>query len=42
MPILVKEHTWSQTSRTVSLAVPLRGANASKVDIFQTSRYVKV
>lgn len=42
MAILVKDHTWSQSHGSISLSVPLKGVPSSKVDIFQTSRYVKL
>lgn len=42
MPILVKDYTWRETERDVSITLPLKGVKSSKADIFSTNRYIKV
>ncbi|XP_061533347.1 dynein assembly factor 4, axonemal [Phycodurus eques] len=40
MPLLVTDHTWTQTLSTVFISVPLKGAK--KVDIVSSDEYLKV
>ncbi|XP_069384065.1 dynein axonemal assembly factor 4 isoform X2 [Paralichthys olivaceus] len=42
MPLLVSDHSWTQTVSTVHIHVPLRGATAERVDIVSTDQYIKV
>ncbi|XP_060932401.1 dynein assembly factor 4, axonemal [Limanda limanda] len=42
MPLLVSDHSWTQTDSTVHIHVPLKGAKAEKVDIVSTDEYIKV
>ncbi|XP_062326534.1 dynein assembly factor 4, axonemal [Osmerus eperlanus] len=42
MPLVVKDHTWTQTESMVYINVPLKGVKAGKVDIFSTDEYLKV
>lgn len=42
MPLLVKDYSWTQTPSSICLAIPLKGANPRKVDVFATDEYLKV
>ncbi|XP_070763999.1 dynein axonemal assembly factor 4 [Enoplosus armatus] len=42
MPLLVTDHSWTQTDSTVYITVPLKGAKVGKVDILSTDEYLKV
>ncbi|CAB1460310.1 unnamed protein product [Pleuronectes platessa] len=42
MPLLVSDHSWTQTDSTVHIHVPLKGARAERVDIVSTDEYIKV
>ncbi len=42
MPLLVKDYTWRETEREVSITIPLKGVKSSKADIFSTDQYIKV
>ncbi|XP_019871374.1 dynein axonemal assembly factor 4-like [Aethina tumida] len=41
MPIVIKDYTWNQTERNLSLTVPLTNAQSSKTDILMSHRYIK-
>lgn len=41
MPILVKDHTWIQSSKIISIRIPIKPVNHDKVDVFTTDWYVK-
>lgn len=41
MPILVKDHTWTQSDTTVNIKVPLKSVHHDKVDLFTTDSYIK-
>lgn len=40
MPLLVTDHSWTQTESMVFISVPLKGAK--KVDIVSSDEYLKV
>uniref|UniRef100_A0A8C6UJL3 Dynein axonemal assembly factor 4 n=1 Tax=Neogobius melanostomus TaxID=47308 RepID=A0A8C6UJL3_9GOBI len=42
MPLLITDYSWTQTTSTVYISVPLKGAKASQVDIVATDQYIKV
>ncbi|KAM3609956.1 uncharacterized protein V6R79_022946 [Siganus canaliculatus] len=42
MPLLVTDHSWTQTDSTIYISLPLKGARAGKVDIVSTEEYLKV
>ncbi|XP_060780189.1 dynein assembly factor 4, axonemal [Neoarius graeffei] len=42
MPLLIRDHTWSQTESAVILRVPLRAVTPGKVDVICTEEYLKV
>lgn len=42
MPLEVKDVEWNETEDSVTLKVPLQGANAKNVDIFSSNKYIKV
>lgn len=41
MPIIVKDFNWKQTSTNLTIQVPLKGVNQSKLDIIISSRLIK-
>ncbi|XP_058244383.1 dynein assembly factor 4, axonemal isoform X2 [Hemibagrus wyckioides] len=42
MPLLVTDHTWTQTESTVFLRVPLKAVKPARVDVVCTEEYLKV
>ncbi|CAB1460200.1 unnamed protein product [Pleuronectes platessa] len=42
MPLLVSDHSWTQTDSTVHIDVPLKGAKAERVVIVSTDEYIKI
>lgn len=41
MPILVKDFTWIQSPKVISIRIPISPVNHEKVDVFTTDRYIK-
>lgn len=41
MPILVKDYTWIQTPKVISIRIPISPVNHEKVDVFTTDWYIK-
>lgn len=41
MPILVKDYTWIQSPKVISIRIPIHPVNHEKVDVFTTDWYVK-
>ncbi|KAK3549063.1 hypothetical protein QTP70_030121 [Hemibagrus guttatus] len=42
MPLLITDHTWTQTESTVFLRVPLKAVKPARVDVMCTDEYLKV
>ena len=42
MPLLVRDHTWTQTETTVYISVTLKGVKPAKVDVLCTDEFLKV
>ncbi|KAF4071861.1 hypothetical protein AMELA_G00267760 [Ameiurus melas] len=42
MPLLISDHTWTQTDSSVCVRVPLRAVKPGKVDVMCTEEYLKV
>ncbi|XP_059058032.1 dynein axonemal assembly factor 4-like [Achroia grisella] len=42
MPIIVKDFTWTQTSKTLHIKIPLTSGIKENLDIFTTDSYVKI
>ncbi|XP_053479696.1 dynein assembly factor 4, axonemal isoform X1 [Ictalurus furcatus] len=42
MPLLISDHTWTQTESTVCVRVPLKAVKPGKVDVTCTEEYLKV
>ncbi|KAF5891570.1 dyslexia susceptibility 1 candidate 1 protein, partial [Clarias magur] len=42
MPLVVSDHTWSQTDRAVFIRVPLKAVKPAKVSVMCTEEYLKV
>ncbi|XP_062861079.1 dynein assembly factor 4, axonemal [Trichomycterus rosablanca] len=42
MPLLIKDHSWTQTESLVYISVPLKGIKSNKVDVICTDEYLKV
>jgi hypothetical protein len=42
MPIIVKDFTWTQSESKVCINLPLKGTNASKLDILKSLQFCKV
>ncbi|XP_067275204.1 dynein axonemal assembly factor 4-like isoform X2 [Pseudorasbora parva] len=42
MPLIVKDHTWTQNQNTVYISVPLKGAKTTNVHVICTDEYLKV
>ncbi|TTD92245.1 Protogenin A [Bagarius yarrelli] len=42
MPLLITDHSWTQTESSVFLCVPLKAVKPAKVDVLCTEEYLKV
>uniref|UniRef100_A0A8C1XFF8 Dynein axonemal assembly factor 4 n=1 Tax=Cyprinus carpio TaxID=7962 RepID=A0A8C1XFF8_CYPCA len=42
MPLIVKDHTWTQNQNTVYISVPLKGVKPASVHVICTDEYLKV
>ncbi|XP_077050731.1 dynein axonemal assembly factor 4 [Siphateles boraxobius] len=42
MPLIVRDHTWTQNQNTVYISVPLKGAKTTNVNVICTDEYLKV
>ncbi|KAB5574637.1 hypothetical protein PHYPO_G00211310 [Pangasianodon hypophthalmus] len=42
MPLLIRDHTWTQTESSVFIRVPLKAVKPGKVDVLCTEEYLKV
>ncbi|ROJ29156.1 Dynein assembly factor 4, axonemal [Anabarilius grahami] len=42
MPLIVKDHTWTQNHNTVYICVPLKGVKTANVHVICTDEYLKV
>lgn len=42
MPLIVRDHTWTQNQNTVYISVPLKGAKTTNVHVICTDEYLKV
>lgn len=42
MPLIVKDHTWTQNQNTVYISVPLKGVKPASVHVTCTDEYLKV
>lgn len=42
MPLIVRDHTWTQNQNTVYISVPLKGVKTAKVHVICTDEYLKV
>ncbi|KAK9959150.1 hypothetical protein ABG768_011229 [Culter alburnus] len=42
MPLIVKDHTWTQNQNTVYICVPLKGVKTANVHVICTDEYLKV
>ncbi|MCJ8733049.1 hypothetical protein PDJAM_G00218520 [Pangasius djambal] len=42
MPLLISDHTWTQTESSVFIRVPLKAVKPGKVDVLCTEEYLKV
>ncbi|MCI4378923.1 hypothetical protein PGIGA_G00221880 [Pangasianodon gigas] len=42
MPLVIRDHTWTQTESSVFIRVPLKAVKPGKVDVLCTEEYLKV
>ncbi|RXN24276.1 dyslexia susceptibility 1 candidate gene 1 protein [Labeo rohita] len=42
MPLIVRDHTWTQNQNTVYISVPLKGVKTANVHVICTDEYLKV
>uniref|UniRef100_A0A672M4W7 CS domain-containing protein n=1 Tax=Sinocyclocheilus grahami TaxID=75366 RepID=A0A672M4W7_SINGR len=42
MPLIVRDHTWTQNQSTVYISLPLKGVKTANVHVICTDEYLKV
>lgn len=42
MPILVKDYTWIQSSKSIQIRIPIKAGYKNKIDLFSSDCYIKV